>query len=77
MTCMRWSCHGPAGVHEERGYANHTQHAIPQLDLSALARAKCEENVSPTTPEKLPKAFERNFSRLPENFHFTFACTLS
>lgn len=78
MTCMRWSCHGPVGVYTKRELRQlYTQHAIPQLDLSALARGKCEENVSPTTPEKLLEAFERNFSRLPGNFRFTLACTLS
>lgn len=52
MTCMRWSCHGPVGVHMKRKLHHHIQHAIPRLDLSALAQEKCEKNVSPTTRGK-------------------------
>jgi len=48
MTCMRWSCHGSHWcTHEERTAHHHIQHAIPRLDLSALAQEKCEKNVSP------------------------------
>jgi len=52
MTCMRWSCHGSAGVYMKRKLHHYIQHAIPWLDLSALAQEKCEKNVSPMTRGK-------------------------